>query len=322
VTDFLITGGTGFVGSHLVEAIALRGTSARALVRRTSDTSRLERLGITPVVGALDDVDAIRRALADADVVLHLAAATRALSEAEFHEVNHGGTERLLEAMVADGGRRRLIYLSSLAAVGPSRGRPVEPGDPPRPITAYGRSKLAGERSALGREGVETAVLRPPAVYGPRDRDLLPFFRMARWGLLPTAGDPDRPMQLVHAADLAVAVLAAAERSATGVYHVAEAARYPWSEVLDKVAAAVGRRAVTVRVPGAAVRTAAAVSETLARVSGRAVIFDRDKARELLAPGWTCETTAARQDFGFEASIPLAEGLRETAAWYRANGWL
>lgn len=321
MSDFLITGGTGFVGSHLVEALARRGARARVLVRETSDTRLLERHGFTPVVGRLDDVSSLRGALGDADVVLHLAAATRALSEAEFHRVNAVGTERLLDAMEADGSRRRLVYLSSLAAAGPAR-EPVQPGDEPRPITAYGRSKLAGERAALDRAGVDTAVLRPPAVYGPRDRDLLPFFRLAKWGLQPTAGPPDRPMQLVHATDLANAVVSAGEGEATGVFHVAEPTPYAWREVLDLVAEAVGHRTVTLTVPGGLVRAAAAVSEALARTTRRAVIFDRDKARELLAPGWTCETESARLGFGFEAAIPLAEGLDETAAWYRANGWL
>ncbi|MFP4623413.1 MAG: NAD-dependent epimerase/dehydratase family protein [Gemmatimonadota bacterium] len=322
MTDLLITGATGFVGSHLVELLAERRLRVRALVRATSDTSLLERHGVAPVVGSLGDVESLRRAVGDAPVVLHLAAATRALSPAAFHRVNAVGTERLLDAMEADGGRRRMVYLSSLAAVGPDRGRPVRPEDEPRPLTAYGRSKLAGERAALDRAGVEVAVLRPPAVYGPRDRDLLTFFRLARWHVLPTTGAPDRPMQLVHARDLAGAVLAAAGSRATGVFHVAEPRQYPWAEVLRLVARAVGRRAVSLRVPGPLVRAAAAVSEGVARATRRPVIFDRDKARELLAPGWTCETESARLGLGFEATIALAEGLRETAAWYRAYGWL
>jgi nucleoside-diphosphate-sugar epimerase len=324
VTDLLITGATGFVGSHLVEALARRGTPARALVRASSDTSLLEHHGIRAVTGSLQDVESLRRALGDAEVVLHLAAATRALSAAAFHRVNAEGTERLLDAMEAEGGRRRMVYLSSLAAVGPTReGRPVRPEDEPRPLTAYGRSKLAGERAALDRSGVDVAVLRPPAVYGPRDRDLLPFFRLARRRLLPTAGAPERPMQLIHAGDLAEGIVMAAKPdAATGVFHVAEPTAYPWSEVLERVGDAVGARPVVVRVPDWLVRGAGAVSQALARATGRPVIFDRDKARELLAPGWTCETESARLGFGFEAPTPLAAGLRETAGWYRAHGWL
>lgn len=275
------------------------------------------------MVGSLEDVESLRRALGDASVVLHLAAATRALSAEEFLRVNATGTERLLDAMEGGGGRRRIVYLSSLAAVGPTRGRPVRPDDEPRPLTPYGRSKLEGERAALTRDGIDSVVLRPPAVYGPRDRDLLTFFRMARWRVLPTAGQPDRPMQLVYAADLAKAILAAAEPgAATGVFHIAEPTTYPWSAVIRMVGSAVGRRTAVVRIPDVVVKAAAAVSEAVARLGGRAVIFDRAKARELLAPGWTCETESARLGLGFEASTSLAVGLKETAQWYRAYGWL
>lgn len=323
MTDILITGATGFVGSHLIEALSERGATARALVRETSDVSLLERHGIVRVIGDLSDREALTRAVADAEVVLHVAAATRALGAAAFHDVNEGGTRRLLDAMEAGGGGRRLVYLSSLAAVGPARGRPVRPGDEPRPITAYGRSKLAGEREALARAAIRTTVLRPPAVYGPRDRDLLTFFRAARRGVLPVLGSPDRRLQMIHAADLARAIIRAAESpEAAGVFHVAEPVVYRWDEVLDRMGAAVGRDGVRIPVPATVLKGAAAISEAVARLRGRPAIFDRDKALELLADDWVCETDAARQALRFEASIPLAEGLAETAGWYRAHGWL
>ena len=322
MTDILITGATGFVGSHLVEVLGARGTPARALVRETSDVSLLEQHGLATVSGDLGDQDSLRRAVGDAEVVIHLAAATRALSEEEFRATNAGGTRRLLDAMEAEGGRRRLVYLSSLAAAGPADERPVGTEDEPRPVTAYGRSKLEGEEEALGRSGTDVVVLRPPAVYGPRDRDLLPFFQVADRGILPVIGRRDRRLQLIHARDLAEAIASAADPQApTGVYHVAEPRAYGWDEVLELMAAAVGRRGMRVPVPAAAVRGAAAASELVARVTGRPVIFDRDKARELLA-GWMCETEAAERAFGFRAAVPLARGLEETAQWYRAYGWL
>ena len=134
---------------------------------------------------------------------------------------------------------------------------------------------------------------------------------------------PTGRLQLVYAPDLADAITAAAEPgAATGVFHVAEPREYPWSEVIRLVGAAVDRRTVVVRVPDVLVKAAATLTEALARRAGRAVIFDRAKARELLAPGWTCETESARLGLGFEAPTPLAEGLEKTARWYRANGWL
>lgn len=323
MAELLITGATGFVGSHLVEAVARRGLRASALVRETSDTALLERFGVERVVGDIGDPRALRRAIGDAHTVLHLAAATRALGPDTFHRVNAGGTERLVDAMLQAGGSRRLVYLSTLAAVGPTSGSPVEPDDSPRPLTAYGRSKLEGERTALSANDLSVAVLRPPAVYGPRDRDLLTFFRLANRGILPLVGPRTRRLQLIHAADLANAVLdAAPARTATGVFHVAEPTAYTWDQVLDRVALAVGRKGVRVRVPDVLLKAAAATTEMASRLLGRPAILDRDKAREVLAPGWECETDSAYRGFGFRASTPLERGLRETAEWYRAYGWL
>ena len=319
----LVTGATGFVGSHLVELLAEAGVRTRALVRRTSDTTRLEALGIERVEGALDDAPSLRRAAAGVDVVFHLAALTRARNAAEYGRVNAEGARRVAEAAGACGAR--LVYLSSLAAVGPSEGgRPVTESDEPRPITDYGRSKLAGEiacRAAAG-DG-EVVVLRAPAVYGPRDRDLFRFFSMAARGIVTLPTGPERRLQLIHARDLAAALVAAARADRPGpIYNVAEARSYAWSKVAGMVAGAVGGKVRFVRVPPALVRAAAGASELGARLMGRATIFNRDKARELLAPGWLCETAAAERDLGFVARIPLASGLQQTADWYRSEGWL
>ncbi|MFW5946918.1 MAG: NAD-dependent epimerase/dehydratase family protein [Gemmatimonadota bacterium] len=321
MTDTLITGATGFVGSHLVEALAARGVRARALVRTSSDTRHLDPCGVGKVVGSLDDAASLRRAVAGAGTVLHLAAATRALHPATFDRVNAGGTAKLADALEAEGGCQRVVFLSSMAAVGPSRGRPVAPDDEPRPLTAYGRSKLAAERVLEGRS-LDVAILRAPAVYGPGDRDLLPFFRLARLGLLPRVGPAERRVQLVYVKDLAAAIVAAAgARGVVGTYHVAEPRAYTWSGVLERMAGAVGRSGIRVPVPAPVLRGAAAVSEGWARLSRRPVIFDRDKAREILSE-WLCDTESTRRELGFETSVPLAEGLEETASWYRTYGWL
>jgi nucleoside-diphosphate-sugar epimerase len=323
VVDILITGATGFVGSHLVEALSRRDVKVRALVRATSDHSFLERFGVERVEGHLGDRDSLRRAMAGAATVVHMAGAVRALRPTTFHEVNAAGTLRLVEAMEQDGSAHRLVYLSSLAAAGPAEGRPVEPDDEPRPLTTYGRSKLAGERHALGRVGIATAVLRPPAVYGPRDRELLPFFRLAKRGLLPVIGPLTRRVQMVHVRDLADALVRAVEvPEATGIFHIAESTAYTWSQMLELVEAAVGRRGVRVPVPAALLKTAALGTQVGARMSRRPAVFDHEKALDLLAAGWLCETEAARRDLGFTAATPLPEGLRETAGWYRAHGWM
>ena len=326
IETLLVTGATGFVGSHVLEAHSGNDFRVRALVRKESDCRRLEAGGIECIRGSLDDVESLRRAVQGVDVVLHLAAATKARSVADYERANALGTQALIEAMsAAEPPPKRLIYLSSLAAVGPSwNGDPITREDKPAPLTAYGRTKLAGEQLCLEAQGAfEVAILRAPAVYGPRDRDVYEVFRLAKFGLVPLPSGPVRRLQMIHVSDLARSLLmAAGSHDARGIYHVAEARSYAWHDMARMVADAVGVSARVVRVPGALIATAATVTETVAGLFGKSVIFNRDKARELLAPGWLCETELARRDFGFEAHIPLPTGLHETAQWYKAIGWL
>ena len=320
----LLTGATGFVGSHAAVAFLDTGVTVRALVRSHSRARPLEALGIDLAFGALEDGPALRQACAGIDAVVHLAALTHARSDAAYENANVAGTRRLRAAALAEG-VSRCVYLRSLAAVGPARGgRGVHPDDAPRPLTRYGRSKLAGERVCMEAAGrIEVVILRAPAVYGPRDTDLFHFFRLARRGVIPVPTGPPRLLQMVHVSDLARAlVLAVRAPAAAGVYHIAEARSYTWEQMGRAVGDAVGRQARVIRVPAALIAGLAAVSETSAGLVGRSSIFNRDKARELLAPGWLCETEAARAALNFEADIPLADGLRTTAQWYREQGWL
>jgi nucleoside-diphosphate-sugar epimerase len=324
VREVLVTGATGFVGAHVMEAFQGSATRVRAVVRPTSDTTQLRALGVDVRVAALTDVAALRAAATGADVIVHLAALTHARTEVELQRVNAGGTAAVADAAV-QAGVGRVVYLSSLAAAGASAGRPVAPDDEPRPLTAYGRSKLAGEVELRKRAtSFEAVILRAPAVYGPRDRELLRFFRLARIGLLPIPSGPDRPLQLVHVKDLARGIVAAATASheLRGTFHIADPQSYAWKDVCRLVGKAVGRTPLFLPVPQRAIAFAAAVSETVSSGVGRSTMFNRDKVRELLAPGWLCETDSARRAFGFAAEISLADGLRGTAEWYRTQGWL
>jgi nucleoside-diphosphate-sugar epimerase len=322
----LITGATGFVGSHVVERLVDLGIPVRALVRAASMSRALEERGAEIVTGGLGDAEALGRAVHGVDVVLHLAASTHARSAAEYHRVNATGTRDLVEASLGASARPgRFVYLSSLAAVGPSRdGQPIHPEDEPRPLTAYGTSKLEGERVCLAAGSrLEVTVLRAPAVYGPGDRELYRFFRLAAAGIVPIPGGPSRRLQLLHVRDLAEAITRAVLAPAgKGIVHVADPASYAWEEVARLVADAVGVNARVVRIPTFFVEAGAAFVEGITRLTGRSSMLNREKARELLAPGWLCETETARVALGFETSVALPEGLRETARWYREHGWL
>lgn len=321
----LITGATGFVGRHLTERLAAEGWWVRALVRPTSDTRHLEQLGVELHRGDLADEAALRRASAGVDVVFHLAAVTGLRDEKDFARANIEGTRHLVSAVRrAEPRPRRLVYLSSYAACGPAEpGRPRRPGDRPAPLTEYGRSKLAGEEEVLREcEGaLESVIVRAPAVYGPGDHALLPYFRLVRWGVAPSPAGGDRELHLIYAPDLALALARAAEVPA-GIYPVAEPVVHRWSGIVRAMAEGLGRRPLALPLPPALVRSAAALAEGAGALLRRTVVFNREKAREMLAPAWTCDLTGSEALLSAREATPLAEGVARTVEWYTRQGWL
>jgi dihydroflavonol-4-reductase len=321
----LLTGATGFVGTHLTERLISDGWQVRALVRRTSDTRRLEALGAERIVGDLEDAEAIVHAASGTDVVYHLAAVTFGRSEEEYRRANVGGTRNLAEAVARSGPRpRRVVYLSSYAACGPARdGRPRWLEEMPAPLTAYGRTKLAGEEAVrfLTEQGIEVTILRAPAVYGPGDRALLSYFRLIRWGLAPAPAGGERLLHMVYAPDLATALVRAADVP-PGTYAVAEPVEHRWSDVVSTIARAMGKRPLRIPLPPVLVRAAAAATETIGGLAGRAVPFNREKAEEMLAEAWMCDLAGSEALLPPAEATPLVRGIASTIQWYKSQGWL
>ncbi|MDB4947703.1 MAG: hypothetical protein JWM27_352 [Gemmatimonadetes bacterium] len=320
-----ITGATGFVGGHLAERLAADGWNVRALARPAADTAHLRALGAALVPGDLADGDALRRGADGAEVVFHLAAATAAPNEAAYHRANAEGTRNVVRSLLAAGSvPRRVVYLSSYAACGPTvGGRPRRLDDPPAPLTAYGRTKLAGEGElAAARDGgVETVALRAPAVYGPRGRELLPYFRLVARRLAPAPGGPPRRLHLVYAPDLALAAARAAD-TPTGTFPVAEPAVHLWTDVVAQMARALGTRPLRLPLPPGLVRAAAALTQGAGALLGRPVAFNREKADEMLAEGWVCDLAGAAAVLPPALATPLAVGMEHTVRWYRSQGWV
>ncbi len=311
------------MGSHLVEALAARGDSVAALVRRPERAGALRALGCRLVAGALEDKAAVLALAAGADVVFHVAGRVAARSEAEFLRVNRDGTASVAAASTR-AGVGRFVLVSSVAVTGPSRpGQPVDETSGPGPVTAYGRSKKAGEE-AVRAAGLPFTVVRPPAVYGPRDRAFLPLFRLAAHGVVPLLGDGGRELTLVHASDLARALVAAATSEATlgGTYHAGHPDPVTQRGLAEAVGRAVGRPARCLTLPAPLLRGVLGVAGAAGRALGRAPLLDGDKANELLAPGWVCSSEALRRDADWAAEIPLDRGLAETARACREAGWL
>ncbi|NUN48986.1 MAG: NAD-dependent epimerase/dehydratase family protein [Candidatus Brocadiae bacterium] len=319
---FLVTGGTGFVGSHVVDALLARGDAVTALARDPGRLRWLEGREVRVAKGDTARGEGLDAALEGCDAVMHVAGVIRAPSEEEFRRGNAGAVRHLLEACVrAPSVPRSVTVVTSLAALGPpADGVASRPDDACRPVSAYGRSKAEAEGVCAEFAGrLPIRVVRPPIVYGPRDEAVLEIFRVVAWRLKPQAL-PDQRLSLVHVRDLASGILAVADRGRDGGrYFVAHPEVLTSRELANRVEEALGVLAVSVAVPGPILRTAAAVSEA---VTGGRALFNRDKASEMLAPAWVCDVGGTREKIGWSAAIPHTDGLFETAAWYRSQRWL
>jgi nucleoside-diphosphate-sugar epimerase len=318
-----VTGGTGFVGTHLVRALRARGDTVTCLVRSPDRVRALGWTDVQTIPGDLDSPAALRQGCDGADVVYHVAGRISARNLREFLSVNRDGTARVLDAARA-APSARFVHVSTLAVGGPTvPGHPIDEARPPQPVTNYGRSKLAAE-ALVRASGIPWTIVRPPVVYGERDRETLRIFRLARAGWGPVMGDGTQELSIIYAGDLAQALIAAgtATRTAGSVYYAAHPDVTTSSGLVRAVGAAVGRTPRIVRLPATLARVALWTVGSLASLAGRATVLSADKADEFLAPAWTCRPDALTRDSGWRAATDLASGLSRTAAWYRAEGWL
>jgi nucleoside-diphosphate-sugar epimerase len=322
----LVTGATGFAGSHAMDALRTAGWRVRVPVRATTNRRWLPREGVECVAAEMRDPGSLRALVEGAAWVFHFGGVTRTPQREAFFRINRDGTRQLWDA-AREARVELFVFCSSLAASGPapSSDRPRREDDPPAPISAYGRSKLEAEQM-LSEGGPSDAVprvviVRPPAIYGPRDESILAFFRWARRGLLPLPSPAGARLSLVHVRDLAQACLFLAQGGCAGLFHISDGELYTWEQVGDAAGRALGRSLRRLRIPAGAVRVAGWLGEGLGRLTGRMPVVNADKVGDILQPFWICDIAKLR-DAGYTPRIGLAVGVRETVEWYRQEGWL
>lgn len=318
-----LTGGTGFVGSHVAEALLREGWRVRALVRRPDAPGWLKGLDVETVRGDVRDPASLGQLVEGAQAVVHVAGKTAARNEAEYLAANAGGVANVAAATRAAAPKAHVVLVSSLAAAGPSRrGRPVRTGDPDRPVSAYGRSKLEGERR-LAESGLGRTVLRPGAVYGPRETAIRDLFVGASRGWVPLIAGGRPQVQLVFAPDVADAVLGALRRGPTGeTFFVAHPEILDYRRIADTLAELRVPRARLLPVPAPLVRAAGAVVGLATSFASGPPVFNREKARELLQEAWTCDVSDTQEALGQPFKRDFLTGSRITWEWYRDAGWI
>lgn len=320
----VVTGASGFIGRNLVGRLRGEGHTVRCLVRPNGGEPPN---GVERVPVDLHDPGALGATTAfdDADVIFHLAAATRARSAAAFRVANVEPTHNLLQAVAGRGLTPRFVFVSSQAAAGPasSEQRPVVEDDPPRPVEEYGRSKVAAER-VVTRFGdrLPCVVVRPCSVFGAFDRDFLRLFRMAERGVLVYPGIERHWLSLLHVDDLVEGLLAVARNAKSQLYFLAPGAPIQWKTLGREIEAAVGRTVLHLNIPGGLVRGAAHVGDLAAGFMLETPLLNSNKASLSRYPFWVCSAERAQKELGWRPSRSLPDAIRDTYLWYAKHDWL
>lgn len=329
----LVTGGTGFVGSHLIDRLLAKGYDVRAIVRPTSNLQWLTDPRIELFSSSLLDADKLLEAMKDVDMVFHVAGSLIEKDWDGFYNANVKPVELLLEAALKNGASlkggplKRFVLVSSTGAAGPSAdGHPLKEHEPENPVSAYGRSKLEGERVARAYfDKLPVTIVRPSAVYGPRDPNILKMFQHVRGGVTPLLGIQEQFTSLVHAEELADGMILAAENDCANgqTYFLASEHPYSRTEMLNVVGDIVGKRSKRPILPK---RPALAIAKVYAnfvtKVLGKATLLDAERIETVGQTYWSFDVSKAMRELGYRQKYSLMDGMRQTYEWYLANGWL
>lgn len=323
----LVTGGNGFIGSHLVEALLHNGVEVRCLLRKTSDQKWLKGLPIEVIYGDCRDKNSLEEVVKGVDQVFHLAGVTKAIHDKTYFEVNAQGTENLILACLENNPHiKKFVYLSSQAAAGPClKGDKMRESDPCTPISVYGQSKRKGEELALSHAShLPILILRPCAVYGPRERDIYQFFKLLSKGIKLSLSGMEQRVSLCYVEDIIQAIqLASQSKQPSGeIFFLSDGQAYCLDEIGEIVAKVIGTNPYSIHLPEWTMKKMASFSEWISKISKKPSPLNRGKMEEILQKNWVCDITKAKTGLGFEPHISLEQGAKLTYEWYKKENWL
>jgi len=317
----IVTGGTGFIGSHLVEKLLMESFDVYCIVRDPSKLRFLQGINVKIIKADCSDKESLKKIEWDFDYIFNLSGITKATHLEEFFLSNYIGTKNLIE-VVSEVNRhiKRFIHVSSLAAVGPCLdGQPVTEKTEPHPVSEYGKSKLLGEKAVeFFKDKLPVTIIRPPAVYGPRDRDFLTFFKIIKMGFV--FYFTEAVYSLVYIDDLIDGIIKASKcEKATGeTFFIADSKPYDTNQIVSAISEALSKRPLKIRIPEKAGIFFIKIFQKFDKKS----IINNDKLKELTQPCWVCSTEKAERLLGFKTKTELKEGMLWTAKWYKMNQWI
>ena len=323
----LVTGATGFIGSHLTDALLKRDCQVHCLVRSTSNRQWLDTSRVRLYTGDLHHPETYRDCVKEVDYVFHCAGVIRAQNRRDYLHDNARACVPFYQTC-ADHGKhlQAIVHLSSLAAVGPtSPEQKVDEDTPCHPITYYGKSKFTGEEVALGfTDDLPIVILRPPVVYGERDINFLTYLKIIRWGIAVKIGNVDRTLSMIYVKDLVEAMVRAAETPDRNdnIFFVTDGQVYSWDDVARSAMRALQKKARNLTIPVFALGFSAMISEFLSKLKNTAPLLDRQRMMDLRQSSWTASADRFFKRYSFSPQYDLNQGLDQTCAWYKKNGWL
>ena len=323
----VVTGASGFVGSHLVDLLLEKNYKIRCIIRKTSNLRWLEGKDVELHICELTDKEGLRKIFEGADYIYHIAGVVKSKKPEGYFKGNVGTTKVLLDVAIEfKDSLKRFVVVSSATASGPSPlNKPVSEGSQRKPITTYGRSSLAKEElTETYMDKLPITICKVAAVYGERDTEIFIFFRTFSKGLMTKIGLNDKQVSLIHVADAVKGLfMAATSEKATGqTYFITSEKYYTWEEVGNATSKVMNKKPFTVKIPHFIVYIIAAIAQFFSMFSNKAATLNIEKGKDITRPAWISDYRKAYRDLGFKQEISLEEGIRRTVEWYKQMKWL
>lgn len=322
----LITGASGFLGFHLVEAALKNNLEVFAAVRKSSNIKHLADLPVSFTYPDFNSIENLQQEIESNqyDYIIHAAGVTKAKGPDDYNTINVNFTYNLAKASEqAKAPVKKFVFISSLAALGPLNDLTdtIDESTAPRPVTSYGRSKLLAEEK-ISALGLPLIILRPTAVYGPRDKDIFIFFKTIQNGLEPYIGRTKQQLSFVYVKDVAAASVNALAGSCNGIFNLSDGNTYSRYDLGKYLKESLKKKTYKFHVPLAFIKAVAVTLERSYKIFNKIPTLNKEKLNELNAINWICSIEKAKRELGFSPVYDLKAGVQESVDWYKESKWL